>query len=158
MPEPIQTTSQFANKYADILDIIMNEHSQENTTSGQKPEIKTTSQLVNKYADILDDIARLRTQGSYTYHGVLSCFLNEWLEMQSPDEEEDWDTQEEIYNALQESIDREIDHEVFYGTDEKETRVPEPFKTYINRMMNYPSNRPCGCGGEYIPPNEEGDE
>lgn len=83
--------------------------------------IKTTSQLVNKYAEILGTIERLGTQGSYTYHGVLGCFLNEWIEMgSSDDEEEDWDTQEDIYDALQKSIDREIDHEVFYGTDKKE--------------------------------------
>lgn len=40
--------------------------------------------------------------------------------------------------------------------------VPEPLEwtpehelsleAYVDRMLNYPSNCPCGCGGEYIPP------
>lgn len=52
-------------------------------------EPKTTSELVDKYAGILDTIVRLKTQGSYTYHGVLGSFLNEWLEMHSSEEEDD---------------------------------------------------------------------
>ena len=64
--------------------------------------IKTTSELIHKYAGILENIVRHNTQGSYTYQGVLGCFLNEWLEMSPP--ERDWDTQEEIYEALTESL------------------------------------------------------
>ena len=51
--------------------------------------IKTTSELINKYADILDTIFRMKTQGSYTYHGVLGNFLNEWLEMDRSEEDDE---------------------------------------------------------------------
>ena len=54
--------------------------------------VKTTSELIGKYAGILENIVRHGTQGSYTYQGVLGCFLNEWIEL-SPSER-DWDTQE----------------------------------------------------------------
>ena len=64
--------------------------------------IKNTSELIDTYAGILNDIVREGTQGSYTYHGVLGCFLNEWIELAQP--EKDWDTQEEIYEALTEGL------------------------------------------------------
>ena len=64
--------------------------------------IKNTSELIDKYAGILENIVRHATQGSYTYHGVISCFLNEWIELSPP--ERDWDTQEEIYEALTEGL------------------------------------------------------
>lgn len=75
---------------------------------------KTTSELIHTYAGILNNIVREGTQGSYTYHGVLGCFLNEWLEMDAAPEaleeplpEKDWDTQEEIYEALTESLTKD---------------------------------------------------
>ena len=78
--------------------------------------IKTTSELIDKYAGILENIVRHATQGSYTYQGVLSCFLNEWIELSPP--ERDWDTQEEIYEALTESLTKD-DPEIMRAFDKQ---------------------------------------
>ena len=67
--------------------------------------VKTSSELIHKYAGILDNIVRAGTQGSYTYHGVLGCFLNEWLEMPTP--EEGGDTQDEFMDAVDEVLEED---------------------------------------------------
>lgn len=57
-------------------------------------KLKTTSELIQVYSGIIDHIVREKTQGSYTWAGVLGNFLNEWIEMNSS---------EETYEALTES-------------------------------------------------------
>lgn len=61
--------------------------------------------------------------------------------------------------AIQEAMDREFDHEVFYA---ERVNTPPPrewtpehelsFESYVDRMLNNPSKCPCGCGGTFIPP------
>ena len=60
---------------------------------------------------------------------------------------------------IQETIKREIDEEFFYVKRAKTLQpiewTPEhelSFESYVDRMLNNPSNCPCGCGGTFIPP------
>lgn len=79
--------------------------------------IKTTSELINKYAGIIANIVGNGTQGSYTYQGVLGCFLNEWLEMSPP--EEGGDTQDEFMDSVDEVLKELGDDQLLELLEEK---------------------------------------
>lgn len=46
--------------------------------------------------------------------------------------------------AIQEAMEREVDHEVFLGSRQN---VPELFESYVDRMLKTQTKCPCGCGG-----------
>ena len=67
--------------------------------------------------------------------------------------------------AIQEAMNRELDEEVFYA---ERVNTPPPrewtpeheisFESYVNRMLNYPSKCPCGCGILLLPKKKETDD
>ena len=61
---------------------------------------KTTSELVETYTVIINTIIREKTEGSYTWAGVLSCFLNEWIEMNSSEE----GSEDDFFDAIEEVL------------------------------------------------------
>lgn len=61
--------------------------------------------------------------------------------------------------SIQEVMDREFDYESSTPSAAKNLQPIEwtlehelSFESYVDRMLNYPSKCPCGCGGQFVPP------